>query len=47
MKRYSEFSAGIFLLLAAALFAGSVFLIGQERKLFSRQVEYYTTFRDV
>ncbi|NLF24797.1 MAG: MCE family protein, partial [Deltaproteobacteria bacterium] len=28
-------------------FIGSVFLIGQERKLFSRQVEYYTTFRDV
>ena len=47
MKRYTEFSAGIFLLLAAALFAGSIWLIGQERKLFSRQVEYYTTFPDV
>jgi phospholipid/cholesterol/gamma-HCH transport system substrate-binding protein len=47
MKRHSEFSAGIFLMLAVLLFIASIWLIGQQRKIFSRQVEYFTTFRDV
>lgn len=47
MKAANELQAGLFLILAVVLFVAGIYLLGQERHLFSRQVEYFAYFRDV
>jgi phospholipid/cholesterol/gamma-HCH transport system substrate-binding protein len=43
----NEFKAGIFILSALILFIGSIFVIGREKQLFSKQYEYFASFNDV
>ncbi|MCB0310089.1 MAG: MCE family protein [Bdellovibrionales bacterium] len=47
MKAEHDFSAGIFLVGAIALFAISVLTLGHERELFSKQDVFQTAFSDV
>jgi phospholipid/cholesterol/gamma-HCH transport system substrate-binding protein len=47
MKRTTELQAGIFVAVALALFFLSVFTLGRERQLFSRQEDFFVSFGDV
>jgi phospholipid/cholesterol/gamma-HCH transport system substrate-binding protein len=42
-----ELQAGVFLLIALAMFCVSIFILGKDRQVFSEQVPYQTTFRDI
>lgn len=47
MKAQNELHAGIFILITLALFALSIWILGQERQVFARQEEYKTSFKDI
>jgi phospholipid/cholesterol/gamma-HCH transport system substrate-binding protein len=47
MNRTDDVKAGAFLIVGLALFVFTLFILGKERQLFSRQEEYHTTFTDV
>lgn len=47
MKPQNELHAGIFILITLALFALSIWILGQERQVFARQEEYRTSFKDI
>ncbi len=47
MKVRHEISAGIFIIVALILFAASVWIMGQDRQIFSDQEQYSATFSDV
>ncbi len=47
MKFSREMKVGVFVLMGIIIVGVVVFLIGQERSIFSRHVEYITTFSDV
>lgn len=47
MKAQNELHAGIFILITLALFALSIWILGQERQVFSSQEEFKTSFKDI
>lgn len=47
MKRENELQAGLFILITLVLFIISIFTLGSERQIFSRQEEYQALFNDV
>lgn len=47
MKAQNELHAGLFILIAMGLFALSIWILGQERQVFAKQIEYYTSFSDI
>lgn len=47
MKAHNELQAGLFIVAALLLLAGGIWIIGQERQVFSRQQEFHTIFRDI
>lgn len=47
MFRSRDLKVGLFVLVGLVLFGAVVFMIGQERNLFSRSVEFKTSFTDV
>jgi len=42
-----ELQAGIFLLVALAMFCVSIFFLGKDRQVFSKQISYQTAFKDI
>ena len=47
MKKDYELKAGMFIALALVVFLFGVWRLGQERQIFSKQVEYFTEYADV
>lgn len=43
----NAFKAGVFIVIALALFVFSIFFLGREREIFSSQKDYFTAFKDV
>lgn len=47
MKKSDEIRAGVFILIGLIITAAAIFVLGQEREIFSDQEEFLTTFSDV
>ncbi len=47
MKDQNPIRAGVFIFISLVAFVAGVLILGKERNIFSRQSNYYTTFKDV
>ncbi len=47
MKAQNELHAGLFILICLGLLALSIWILGQERQVFAKQIEYTTSFKDI
>src|ERR1700733_1157331 len=47
VRRWQDLKVGVFVLAGLAMCAVAIFLIGDERRLFSKSVEFHTKFTDV